>query len=228
MFMIFSNLFCWLILHLELLIRSRNVPSFSPNSYITKRQKVGLMMLDYYNPSEEAPILFKTRNATKSIAALPKSAVDSKGKSLADESETPTTILLPKPCLVSSNYLNSPNHSLNVRVGSGSQRPNPIDINPVPLTTCVKHGTSGFLPLDYARRFPEYTCTIHKFPVAKVIHGFDDCVLEFPDDQTAISSPTWRHYEQDIIDVNVKKCCRCNKKLSDKKDIFMYRYVNAN
>ncbi|KAL7099857.1 hypothetical protein ACP275_09G112400 [Erythranthe tilingii] len=210
--------------------------SNAPTSFadVIKEQKVGLLILnDGESQSDVAAakvnVVFNTRNITKSVVQTnpPLSSSSSSnnlgisvesGRGAAAKSplavvagdgcrqETPGTghsftriSFVGKPCLLSSNYI------ISHRMGTNNN-----SNNPVPLTTCAKHGTAGFLPLDYARRLPEYTCTTHVFPVHRVVHRFEDCVLEFP--ESLISSNNV-----------VTKCSRCDKELSDRDDIYMSR-----
>ncbi|KAL0310259.1 UNVERIFIED_CONTAM: hypothetical protein Scaly_2946200 [Sesamum calycinum] len=178
------------------------------------KQKVGLYIPDDDMPSEEARIIFKTRNLTKTLIEnnmmMMLNSKPSKGKEVVvDELVGPTSPNLIKPCLLSSihNY---------VPIISGSNQSR----GRLPLTTCTKHGTVGFLPLEYVRELPEYTCTMYKYPTYKIVHTFDDCILEFPRTEVAGSSSTTKHVQDDEY---LKKCYTCRKKLSKPIDIFMYR-----
>ncbi|XP_011072328.1 uncharacterized protein LOC105157612 [Sesamum indicum] len=186
--------------------------SFSQLSYDNvMKQKVGLYIPDDDKPSEEARIIFKTRNLTKTLIENNMMMLNfkpSKGKEVAVDEVGPTSPNLIKLCLLSSIH----NH---VPIISGSNQSR----GRLPLTTCTKHGKVGFLPLEYVRELPEYTCTTYKYPTNKVVHSFDDCILEFPRTEVAGSSST-KHVKDDEY---MKKCYNCCKKLSKPIDIFMYR-----
>ncbi|KAL8043156.1 hypothetical protein ABFX02_09G099900 [Erythranthe guttata] len=209
--------------------------SNAPTSFadVIKEQKVGLLILNGGETqsdvaSAKVNVVFNTRNITKSVVQtnppLSSSSSSSNNLDISEESggggaansplafivgdggqqKTPGTghsfirrSFVGKPCLLSSNYI------ISHRMGTNNNSSN----NPVPLTTCAKHGTAGFLPLDYARMLPEYTCTTHVLPVHRVVHRFEDCVLEFPDTSNKV----------------VTKCSRCDKELSDQDDIYMSR-----
>ncbi|KAL7140082.1 hypothetical protein ABFS83_09G097200 [Erythranthe nasuta] len=204
--------------------------SSAPTSFanVIKQQKVGLLILnDGETQSDVAAakvnVVFNARNITNYVVQTNPLLSSSNNLDISVEIggaaksplaviagvggqiETPGTgysftrlCFVGKPCLLSSNYI------ISQRMGTNNNNSN----NPVPLTTCAKHGTAGFLPLDYARMLPEYTCTTHVLPVHRVVHRFEDCVLEFP---------------ESIIRSNkvVTKCSRCDKELSDRDDIYM-------
>ncbi|KAK4427518.1 hypothetical protein Salat_1520700 [Sesamum alatum] len=178
------------------------------------KPKVGIYIPDDDDkPWEEARIIFKTRNLTKTFIENNMMLTDfkpSKGKSVVDE-VGPTSPNLIKPCLLLSST-----HDLVPIISGSNQRREQL-----PLTTCTKHGTVAFLSLEYIKELPEYTCTTYKYPTYKVVHSFEDCILEFPrTDQVAGSSST-KHFQQD--DDYMKKCYNCCKKLSNRIDIYMYR-----
>ncbi|KAL9156797.1 hypothetical protein ABFS82_09G102400 [Erythranthe guttata] len=196
--------------------------SNAPTSFadVIKEQKVGLLIIDGGETQSDVAaakvnVVFNTRNITKSVVQTnpPLSSSSSSSSSNIAAANSPLAFIagdggqqktpgtghsfirrsfVGKPCLLSSNYI------ISHRMGTN---------NPVPLTTCAKHGTAGFLPLDYARMLPEYTCTTHVLPVHRVVHRFEDCVLEFPDRSNKV----------------VTKCSRCDKELSDRDDIYMSR-----
>ncbi|PIN00396.1 hypothetical protein CDL12_27096 [Handroanthus impetiginosus] len=170
--------------------------------------EVGLLIIFGNKHSKEAEIVFKTRNLTKTLIKIKAS---NRRNSIFGLTPRP----LIKPCFLSSCHIptslisgsDQTNHGLNM-------------IKLLPLTTCIKHGTAGFLPLDYVRKLPEYTCTIYKHPVFKIVHCFEDCVLEFPRNyQLMWGSSARQRFQEDYV----KKCYQCYRKLSSRKDIFMYR-----
>lgn len=142
-----------------------NGSSLSENSSAEMRKKVGLLVFDD-KPFKEAHIVFSTRNLTKSISEITKIPP----KPDAD----PKTNSLERPCLLSSHGL--------CRGNPGSLKPGRFQrtLSLLPLTVCTKHGKPGFLLLDYVRRMGEYTRTTCSYPIFKVVHSFNDCILEFP------------------------------------------------
>lgn len=165
-------------------------------------------------PFKEAHIVFNTRNLTKSIVKTNKTSsniVASKDKSIVGVCPS----LLIKPCLLSSHGLNGSNSSLK------SDRFNHT-LNLLPLTICTKHGTASFLPLDCVRKMPEYTQTTRNYPVFKMIHSFEDCILQFPHSPPIGSSEEQYYCRHDYMN----KCYQCLTKLSYRRSVYMYRFVN--
>ncbi|XP_051128104.1 uncharacterized protein LOC127249381 [Andrographis paniculata] len=56
----------------------------------------------------------------------------------------------------------------------------PIVLKHLPMTKCLTHGTFGFFPYEYIRLLPEYSCITYHYPNFKVVHAFNQCIMEFP------------------------------------------------
>ncbi|KAL3631860.1 hypothetical protein CASFOL_024844 [Castilleja foliolosa] len=162
------------ILRPNLDTRSNESPFVAQN--FTNNKLIGLSILED-KPSVKARVVFNTENLIKNMTQT---------KSASDEP-------LLNPCLLTHKY--KPPHFLrgrkqnsqdtNIVVGRYSQLDdlNHLDttcLNLLPITKCRSHGMVGFLPLDDISELPEYTCITHIYPIFKVVHSFEDCILEFP------------------------------------------------
>ncbi|KAH6782142.1 hypothetical protein C2S51_007435 [Perilla frutescens var. frutescens] len=190
-----------------------NGSSLSQNSS-SKRKKVGLLVFDE-KPFKEAHIVFSTRNLTKSITKItkiPSNTTPSK-HNLAPKNHPTVGILEKAACLLSSHGLRCGN--------SGSVKPGRFEhtLSLLPQTVCTKHGTTSFLPLDYVKKMAEYTrTTTYRYPILKVVHSFEDCILEFPFPPPIGSS------EEECLDLDYStKCYQCFTTLSTRRTVYMYR-----
>lgn len=177
------------------------------------RKKVGLLVFDN-KPYKEAHIVFSTRNLTQSFVKINK--ISSNVEAFKDNPtlKNNPTIRIPRysnleqPCLLSTHGM--------CRGRTTSQNKT---LTLLPLTVCTKHGITSFLPLDYVQRMGEYTRMTYNYPIFKVVHRFDDCVLEFP-----IPPPIGSSEEQSSELDYSKNCYQCFTPLSHRTTTYMYRY----
>lgn len=167
------------------------------------RKNVGLLIFND-KPLKKAHIVFSTRNLTKSITEITKTP-PRPDSTIGTINPKP----LERPCLLSSHGLCC-GHPGSLKPGRFQHT-----LNLLPLTVCTKHGKAGFLPLDRVRRMGEYTRTTCRYPILKVVHSFDDCILEFPHPPPIGSSDSKLDYSG--------KCYQCLADLSHRRTVHMYR-----